>query len=138
MKRVFYVLAGVGFGIIFILSFIIPINPFEIWKGAYMDYPLFVVYGVGGGALYLLVLYGIYNLIEKAKDELFYITHKEQTLDYVLKKMIADKTDFETNKIKLLVAKKLDIEKYNEFDYFEFIYKKEKYILKKNKLEKVV
>lgn len=27
-----------------------------------------MIYGIGGGALYLLVLYGIYNLIEKVKD----------------------------------------------------------------------
>ena len=27
-----------------------------------------MIYGIGGGALYLLILYGIYNLIEKIKD----------------------------------------------------------------------
>lgn len=28
----------------------------------------FNILGIGGGALYLLILYGIYNLIEKIKD----------------------------------------------------------------------
>lgn len=68
MIRTFNILGIGGASIILLLSFIIPENPFEIWKGINMDYPLFMIYGVGGGALYLLVLYGIYNLIEKIKD----------------------------------------------------------------------
>lgn len=79
------------------------------------------------------------NLIEKIKYEWNYLgVPKERRLDYVLKKMIADKTNFKINKIELLIAKKLDIKKNNEFDYFEFIYMKKKYILKKNKLKEVL
>jgi len=68
MIRTFNILGIVGASIIFILSFIVPTNPFEIIKCAINDYPAFMIYGIGGGALYLLILYGIYNLIEKIKD----------------------------------------------------------------------
>ena len=79
------------------------------------------------------------NLIEKIKYEWNYLgVPKERRLDYVLKKMIADKTNFKINKIELLIGKKLDIKKNKEFDYFEFIYMKKKYILKKNKLKEVL
>lgn len=79
------------------------------------------------------------NLIEKIKYELNYLgVKKERRLDYVLKKMIADKTNFKINKIELLIAKKLDMKKNNKFDYFEFIYLKKKYIFKKNKLKEVL
>lgn len=68
MIQTFNILGIGGASIIFILSFIVPTNPFEIIKCAINDYPAFMIYGIGGGALYLLVLYGIYNLIEKVKD----------------------------------------------------------------------
>ncbi len=68
MIQTFNILDIGGASIIFILSFIVTTNPFEIIKCAINDYPAFMIYGVGGGALYLLVLYGIYNLIEKVKD----------------------------------------------------------------------
>ena len=64
MKKVFEILSLVGLSVILILSFIIPSNPFEIWKGITMDYPLFMVYCVGGGALYLMVLWVIYSLLD--------------------------------------------------------------------------
>ena len=64
MKKVFEILSLVGLSVILILSFIIPSNPFEVWKGITMDYPLFMVYCVGGGALYLMVLWVIYSLLD--------------------------------------------------------------------------
>ena len=64
MKKVFEILSLVGLAIIFVLSFIIPSNPFEVWKGITNDYPLFMVYLVGGGALYLMVLWVIYSLLD--------------------------------------------------------------------------
>lgn len=79
------------------------------------------------------------RLIDKIKYEWNYLgVPKEQRFDYILKKKIEDKTGFKNNKIELLIAKKLDMKKHNEFDYFEFIYMKKKYILKRNKLEEVI
>ncbi len=64
MKKVFEILSLVGLGVIFVLSLVIPSNPFEVWKGINYDYPLFMVYLVGGGALYLMVLWVIYSLLD--------------------------------------------------------------------------
>lgn len=54
---------------------------------------------------------------------------KEQTLDYMLEKMVAEKTDFDIKKIILLVAKKTRMKEYNEFNYFEFRYRGKNYTL---------
>ena len=57
--------------------------------------------------------------------------------DYI-KELIVKKTDFELSKINLLIAKKLDMKNFNEFNYFEFIYKRRRYKLVNDKLEKLI
>lgn len=54
---------------------------------------------------------------------------KEQRLDYYLQKLVSKKTGFNVDKIKILVAKKTNMEKYNQFNKFIFKYKRKTYQL---------
>lgn len=54
---------------------------------------------------------------------------KEQRLDYYLQKLVSKETGFNVDKIKILVAEKTNIEKYNQFNKFIFKYKRKKYQL---------
>ena len=55
--------------------------------------------------------------------------HKEQRLDYYLQKLVSKNTRFNVNKIRILLAEKTNMEKYNEFNKFIFKYKRKKYQL---------
>lgn len=54
---------------------------------------------------------------------------KEQRLDYYLQKLVSKETGFNVDKIKILVAKKTNMEKYNQFNKFIFKYKRKTYQL---------
>ncbi|MGN1269198.1 MAG: hypothetical protein ACI4U0_06910 [Candidatus Aphodocola sp.] len=54
---------------------------------------------------------------------------KEQRLDYYLQKLVSKETGFNVDKIKILVAEKTNMEKYNQFNKFIFKYKRKKYQL---------
>ena len=54
---------------------------------------------------------------------------KEQRLDYYLQKLVSKNTRFNVNKIRILLAEKTNMEKYNEFNKFIFKYKRKKYQL---------
>ena len=54
---------------------------------------------------------------------------KEQRLDYYLQKLVNKETGFNVDKIKILVAKKTNMEKYNQFNKFIFKYKRKTYQL---------
>ena len=63
------------------------------------------------------------NIIDKIINEINYFgVPKKQRLDYYLKNMIKNKTNFEINKIDLLIAEKTRIKTYNEFNSFIFKY----------------
>ena len=66
LKRVFQILGIVGFLIICLLAFIIPKNPYEIIPAMTMmsfDKPLWLCIILGGGFIYFLILYNIYDKI---------------------------------------------------------------------------
>lgn len=65
LEKIFKILGVVGCIAIFIMSFIIPKNPFEIIQTPTSSYPYFLSIIIIGGILYLLILYGIYTLINK-------------------------------------------------------------------------
>lgn len=65
LKKVFYFLGAMGFIIIFIMSFIIPKNPFEVFQATIYSLPLFVDIIILGSLMYWLFLYAIYSLINK-------------------------------------------------------------------------
>lgn len=54
---------------------------------------------------------------------------KEQRLDYYLQKLVSKETGFNVDKIKILVAEKTNMEKYNQFNKLIFKYKRKKYQL---------
>lgn len=64
LEKIFKTLGIIGFIIICVLSFIIPNNPFEIMQTPNYSLPLFLYIIIGGGSLYLIILYGIYYLID--------------------------------------------------------------------------
>ena len=48
---------------------------------------------------------------------------KEQRLDYYLQKLVSKETGFNVDKIKIIVAEKTNMEKYNQFNKFIFKYR---------------
>lgn len=54
---------------------------------------------------------------------------KEQRLDYYLQKLVNKETGFNVDKIKIIVAEKTNMEKYNQFNKFIFKYKRKTYQL---------
>ena len=63
-------------------------------------------------------------------------TPRNKRLDTLFENIVARKTGFKARDIEVDVAKKIDINKHNEFDYFEFTYHKVQYILEKDVLKK--
>lgn len=56
---------------------------------------------------------------------------KEESMDYYFESMVSRKTGFEPEKITMMIASKKDEP---HFNYFEFEYNKQEYILNNNKL----
>lgn len=76
------------------------------------------------------------NLIKWIKNEINYFgVPKKQRMDYYIQCLISEKTGFKPERIELLIAKKTRMKQLNEFNYFEFIYRKKKYILEDGKLK---
>lgn len=68
LKRIFIIIGIIGMIAISIMSFIIPNNPYEIIPALTImsfDKPLWLCIIVGGGFIYLLILYSIYDKIEE-------------------------------------------------------------------------
>ena len=69
LKRVFQILGIIGFIAICILAFVIPSNPNQIIPALTVmsfDKPLWFCIIIGGGFIYLIILYSIYDrLINK-------------------------------------------------------------------------
>lgn len=64
LKRVFQILGIMGFIAICILAFVIPSNPNQIIPALTVmsfDKPLWLCIIIGGGFIYLITLYSIYN-----------------------------------------------------------------------------
>lgn len=64
LKRVFHVLAIIGLIIISVLAFVIPSNPNQIIPALTVmsfDKPLWLCIIIGGGVIYLISLYSIYD-----------------------------------------------------------------------------
>ena len=71
MKRLFIGFAIVGFIAICILSFVIPKNPFEIIPAMTMvsfDKPVWLCGIIGGGFVYLMILYSIYDKLSNKEN----------------------------------------------------------------------
>jgi len=76
------------------------------------------------------------KLSKKIIYELKYLgVSQDKRLDYYLKKLINDKTGFDMEDIELIEVAKLNIKQENEFNYFDFLYKRKRYILKNNDLK---
>lgn len=70
LKRVFQILAILGLVIIGIIAFIVPNNPYEIIPAMTVmsfDKPVWVCIMFGGSFIYLIVLYSIYDYLDKRK-----------------------------------------------------------------------
>lgn len=70
LKKIFQILAIIGIIIISILAFILPNNPYEIIPAISItsfDKPLWLCIIIGGGSLYLMILYYIYDKLESKK-----------------------------------------------------------------------
>ena len=70
IKTKFQILAIVGMIIICIIAFTIPTNPYEIIPAVSMmsfDKPLWFCIIFGGGFLYLMILWSIYDSLEQRK-----------------------------------------------------------------------
>lgn len=66
LKRIFQILGVVGFITIYVLAFIVPTNPNEITPALSVisfDKPLWLCIIIGGGFIYLIILYSIYDII---------------------------------------------------------------------------
>lgn len=66
LKRIFQILAVIGFMAICVLAFIVPANPNEIIPALTLisfDKPLWFCIIIGGGFIYLIILYSIYDII---------------------------------------------------------------------------
>ena len=59
----------------------------------------------------------------------YIVVPKEQRLDYYLQKLVSKDTVFNVDKIRILLAEKTNMEKYNQFNKFIFKYKRKKYQL---------
>lgn len=70
LKRVFQILAILGLVIIGIIAFIVPNNPYEIIPAMTVmsfDKPVWFCIMFGGSFIYLIVLYSIYDYLDKRK-----------------------------------------------------------------------
>ena len=65
LENIFKILGIIGFIAICVMAFTIPSNPFETIKGVNYYYPIFLCIIMGGGILYLLILYGVYSIINR-------------------------------------------------------------------------
>ncbi len=68
LKRIFIIIGIISMIAISIMTFIIPNNPYEIIPALTImsfDKPLWLCIIVGGGFIYLLILYSIYDKIEE-------------------------------------------------------------------------
>lgn len=68
LENIFKVLGIIGFTIICFIAFTIPSNPYEIIPSYTLygfDKPLWLCIILGGGFLYLIILYSIYDFINK-------------------------------------------------------------------------
>lgn len=66
MKRLFIILSFIGIIVIGILSFVLPTNPYEIIPAMTVisfDKPLWLCILVGGGFIYLVIIWTIYDMI---------------------------------------------------------------------------
>ena len=66
LKSIFQILGIVGFIIICILAFVVPSNPYDIIPALTVmsfDKPLWLCIIVGGGFIYLMSLYAVYDKI---------------------------------------------------------------------------
>lgn len=66
LKRIFQILGILGFLIICVLAFVLPSNPNEIIPALTVmsfDKPLWLCIIIGGGFIYLISLYSIYDKI---------------------------------------------------------------------------
>jgi len=71
MKRLFIGLSIVGFVVICVLSFVLPKNPFEIIPAMTMvsfDKPVWLCGIIGGGFIYLMVLWTIYDKLSHKEN----------------------------------------------------------------------
>lgn len=67
LKRVFQVLAVLGLIVISVLAFVVPSNPNEIIPAMTVmsfDKPLWLCIIIGGGFIYLITLYSIYDRLK--------------------------------------------------------------------------
>ena len=76
------------------------------------------------------------KLSKKIMYELKYLgVSQDKRLDYYIKRLITEKTNFDMEDIELIEVAKLDMKKENEFNYFDFLYKDKRYILKNDNLK---
>lgn len=76
------------------------------------------------------------ELSKKIMYELMYLgVSQDKRLDYYIKRLIAEKTSFDIEDIELIEVAKLNMKKKNEFNYFDFLHKDKRYILKNNTLK---
>lgn len=70
------------------------------------------------------------NFIKKINYHLRYLgVPKNQRLDDYIINIISEQTGFDSKEIDLNYASKTKMDILNEFNYFEFIYRKKRYIL---------
>lgn len=70
MKLIFQCLGVIGVGVIIVLAFTLPSNPYEIIPALTMmsfDKPLWLCIIISSSFFYLVALFSIYNGIEKRK-----------------------------------------------------------------------
>ena len=68
-------------------------------------------------------MYILENIVDRIKEEIIYFgVAKKKRFNYYLKALINDKTDFNINKIILIIAEKTKMDEYNEFNHFIFKY----------------
>lgn len=70
LKRIFQILALLGFIVICIIAFTIPNNSYETIPAmtfASFDKPLWFCIIIGGGSLYFIILYYIYDKLNTKK-----------------------------------------------------------------------
>lgn len=75
-------------------------------------------------------------IIRKIKDFIDYFgVAKENRFDTYIKDLIKEQIDIDVNKIELLIVEKTRMQKYNEFNYFLFKYRRKTYELLDGKLK---
>lgn len=68
LKNIFLTIGIIGFMVIVYCAFTIPNNPYEIIPALTMmsfDKPLWLCIIIGGGFIYLLVLWSVYDFLDK-------------------------------------------------------------------------